>query len=120
MQALAIINSHVFPCGKEKPVTVALFGTHCAGKRTIGKLVAEKLDWPFQPELGEILRPDVSLVGQDNQHREGYIAATEQEDSWDDFIYKEECKRDAATEGPRVVETWHIGEKTLMEKSNFS
>ena len=58
-------------------------------------------------------------MGQDNQHREGYIAATEQGDSWDDFIFKEECKRDAPTEGPRVVETWHIGEKTLINKFNF-
>jgi hypothetical protein len=120
LQALAIINRHVFPCSKEKPVTVALFGTHCAGKRTIGKHIAEKLDWTFQPELGEILRPDVNLVGQNNQHRDGYIANAERGDSWDDFIYKEECKRDAATKGSRVVETWHIGEKTLMEKFKFS
>ena len=56
-----------------KPATVALFGTHCAGKRTLGKLVAQKLRWTFQPELGEILRTDDSLVGQANQHREGWV-----------------------------------------------
>ena len=63
----------------------------------------------FPARVGEILRTDESLVGLGNQHREGYSAASEDGDSWDDIIYREECKRDAATDGPRVVETWHVG-----------
>ena len=99
---------------RKMPITLALFGTHCAGKRTVGKLVAEKLGfgWSFQAELGEILRSDISLVEQANQHREGYIgSADDAGDSWDEMIHNEECKRDAQTVGSRVVETWHIGEE---------
>ena len=107
-KALDLIRSSVplgilGPCSK--PMTVALFGTHCAGKRTLGKLVAQKLNFIFQPELGEVLRTEECLVGQENQHREGYS------ESWDDLVFREECKRDAATKESRVVETWHIGEE---------
>ena len=38
-KALDLIRSSVPPGILGKPMTVALFGTHCAGKRTLGKLV---------------------------------------------------------------------------------
>jgi hypothetical protein len=82
--------------------TLALTGTHCAGKATIGRRVAETLGWPFDPELGEVLRDKVTPGG----HKTGYTSSAM---SWDDRILDEEVKRDSSQGVSRVVETWHVG-----------
>jgi thymidylate kinase len=87
------------------PLTLAITGTHCAGKATLCKKLASVLGWSFQPELGEILRGKIAS----GDHRLGYDSP-ENDDatSWDDLIYQEEVNRDASSSS-RVVETWHIG-----------
>jgi thymidylate kinase len=82
--------------------TLALTGTHCAGKATIGRKVAEILGWSFDPELGEVLREHVTPGG----HKTGYSSNAM---SWDDLILDEEQKRDSSKAVSRVVETWHVG-----------
>lgn len=87
---------------RRRRFTLALTGTHCAGKATIGRKVAETLHWSFDPELGEALRDEVTPGG----HKTGYSSSAM---SWDDRILYEESKRDTSDGASRVVETWHIG-----------
>ncbi len=47
---------------KLKNTTVAIVGTHCAGKTTVGKTVASILQWTFHPELGDMLRGDANSL----------------------------------------------------------
>lgn len=46
---------------RQSPITLALTGTHCAGKKTLGRLLAGFLGWRFEPELGDILGEKTSL-----------------------------------------------------------
>jgi len=91
-----------------RPITLAITGTHCSGKRTLGMRLAEILGWRFDPELGDILRPD-TLVADCHKIGDGRSGGRE---DWDDFVHREECKRDEESGSEtcnRVVETWHIG-----------
>jgi hypothetical protein len=86
---------------------VAITGTHCAGKATIGRRVAEALGWKFDPELGEILRENV-IPGHHKAGYDGHPPVL----SWDEMIFNEEQRRDrsnASNGASRVVETWHVG-----------
>jgi shikimate kinase len=84
-----------------KPITISIFGTHTAGKRTIGEKVAKILNCSFERELGDILRDNLNV----DNHKFGY------EENWDDKIFDEEVNRDYKNKDSshRVVETWHVG-----------
>ena len=87
-----------------RSITVALTGTHCSGKSTIGRKLSEVMNWEFHRELGEILRKNIPESG----HREGYSTNANDELGWDDRIHLEEIRRDQETplDSSRVVETW--------------
>lgn len=89
------------------PITVAITGTHCSGKRTIGCLVADYFGWTFDAELGDVLRENDALVP--DGHRSGDGSSMHNGREWDDRVHSEECKRDGIRPRKRVVETWHIG-----------
>ena len=91
--------------------TIAIVGTHAAGKNTIGTALAKLLGFCFHPELGEVLRDQDTLVAGGHLHGNGSSAtpnAGEHQD-WDDRIFRKECERDQDSSGSRVVETWHVG-----------
>jgi thymidylate kinase len=90
---------------KKLPVTLAITGTHCAGKAILGKRIANVLGWTFDAELGDILRKSEDIVS--GKHKVGYDSCDSM--SWDDLVFQEEAKRDQASSGSRVVETWHVG-----------
>ena len=87
-----------------RSITVALTGTHCSGKSSIGQKLSEVMKWEFHRELGEILRKDIPESG----HREGYPTNNNDEKGWDDRVHLEEIRRDRETSSDlsRIVETW--------------
>ena len=87
--------------------TVALTGTHCSGKATLGRAVAKRLGWCFHGELGDALR-DPAEVTIPAGYKAGYSSGA---DSWDDKIYNAEVVRDQRQDNGdnRIVETWHVG-----------
>jgi hypothetical protein len=101
------------PISKLKNTTVAIIGTHCAGKTTVGKTLAFILQWTFHPELGDVLRGDAnSLVP--GGHVFGDGSGRKNAKCWDDRVHDAEIERDnndvsASMGGGRIVETWHIG-----------
>lgn len=86
-----------------RDVTVAIFGTHTAGKKTIGERTAQALGWEFQGELGELLRPEHTLTP------DGHIMGHGDGGDWDMFVHTAETQRDLRASRSRVVETWHVG-----------
>jgi len=93
-------------------MTIAIIGCHGAGKSTICAKLSLLLGCNQDPELGEILRDRSSLMASGHLHGNGSSTNTSEEEqqSWDDRIHKEECKRDdERRSGTRVVETWHVG-----------
>ncbi|GFH48022.1 hypothetical protein CTEN210_04498 [Chaetoceros tenuissimus] len=91
-------------------MTVAIMGSHAAGKSTIGKRLSALLGWEFHQELGMILRNESELVANGHMHGNGSEASNK--DEWDSLIYQKECERDVAASSSktcRVVETWHGG-----------
>ena len=91
------------------PVTLAIMGTHCAGKKTIGEKVATFMGWEFHPELGDVLRDRDKLVAGGHVTGDG-SGNSEASSDWDERIRKAECERDASSRTmSRVVETWHVG-----------
>ena len=103
------------PSHSKAPWTVAITGTHCAGKATVGRMLAERLgspEWIFQAELGDLLRETTTLVA--GGHRLGNGGGDTNAKSWDEQVYQAEIARDeesiSSTCGTsRVVETWHVG-----------
>jgi thymidylate kinase len=93
--------------GAVRGLTVAMTGTHCSGKKTLGLLVAKILGFSFQAELGELLRDHPDLVP--GGHRVGDGSGVRNAQSWDDRVYDAELARDNQHESRRVVETWHVG-----------
>lgn len=90
------------------PVTLAIMGSHCAGKKTIGEKVATIMGWQFHPELGDVLRDHDILVANGHVTGDG-SGNSEASSDWDERIHKAECERDASNLTSRVVETWHVG-----------
>lgn len=94
-------------------MTVAIMGSHAAGKSTIGKRLSALLGWEFHQELGMILRNESELVANGHMHGSGSgTSESSNKDEWDSLIYQKECERDVATSSSkscRVVETWHGG-----------
>ncbi|CAE7497796.1 unnamed protein product [Symbiodinium sp. CCMP2592] len=84
---------------KGRKVTVVLMGPHTAGKSTVRKCLAERLQWRSDEELGTSLRGEEEEKGR--YHK-----------AWDDTIHQAEVARDQerrSTVTSRVVETWHLG-----------
>lgn len=94
-------------------MTVAIMGSHAAGKSTIGKRLSALLGWKFHQELGMILRNESELVANGHMHGSGSGSSeSSNKDEWDSLIYQKECERDVAASSSkscRVVETWHGG-----------
>lgn len=96
-----------------KPITVAITGTHCAGKATIGKRLVEIFGdgWsPMDLELGDLLRSQDVLAA--SAHRIGDGSGALNAVSWDDRVHEAELNRDEHSPKSgqsRVVETWHVG-----------
>jgi thymidylate kinase len=95
------------------PITLAITGSHCAGKSTLGKNIASTMSWLFQQELGDVLRDAEHVVA--GGHLVGDGSGNLNAQSWDDRIYYEETTRDhqhlenKSSQISRVVETWHVG-----------
>lgn len=92
-----------------RPVTLAVLGTHTAGKETIGKRVAGFLQWTFECELGDVLREKDQLVEGGHRTGDGRGIIEQESSAWDNQVHEAECARDEATMRCRVVETWHVG-----------
>lgn len=92
------------PSAGLRPITVALTGTHCSGKSTLARKLASALNWSLHEELGDVLRRDITPHG----HQEGYETGCIDESDWDDFLHREEVRRDQETplSCSRIVETW--------------
>lgn len=88
------------------PLTVVLTGTHCSGKATLGKRLANVLGFTFHGELGELLRSSNLTEG---GHRLGDGSGSKNASRWDELVHKSEVSRDQESEASRVVETWHMG-----------
>lgn len=91
-----------------KPLTIVVVGTHCSGKSTISKRLADSLGIVFDPELGDVLRDKTHLAA--DGHKLGDGSGAMNIKSWDDQVFHAECQRDEARRGcSRVVETHHFG-----------
>lgn len=87
------------PRPRFRKATVVLMGPHTAGKSTVRKCLAERLQWRSDEELGTSLRGEEEEKGR--YHK-----------AWDDTIHQAEVARDQerrSTVTSRVVETWHLG-----------
>lgn len=74
---------------------VVLIGSHCVGKTTVGRILASRLGWIFDGEVGD------HVVG-----RSGHLPSLH----CDEEILSREKERDFLRKGIcRVVETWHFG-----------
>ncbi|CAB9501016.1 Inherit from KOG: thymidylate kinase [Seminavis robusta] len=94
-----------------KPITVAITGTHCAGKTTLCEKLADILDAALHLEQGEILRDTDALVPGGHRHGDG-SASSSSAASWDDRVFEAEVARDGQRFDAgycRIVETWHVG-----------
>lgn len=94
------------PLSEPRLITIVLFGTHCAGKSTVSKQLAEILNWKFEPELVDTMRgQDVTANGHKVGDGSGHASST-----WDCCIHDAELERDQKN-APfhRVVESWHVG-----------
>ena len=94
-----------------KPCTVALMGTHTAGKTTIGSRLSALIGWKFDTELGNDLRNNDNLVANGHLHGDGGMTdnSSSCKDQWDKLLLEKESERDGISQGCRVVETWHGG-----------
>lgn len=91
------------PLHCHEPVrTLVLVGPHGAGKTTLGRRLATLLGWRRDVEIGEVLRRE-ALAGDGGAH------ALSSGEEFDLAVTRAELARDAASRGPRIVETWHPG-----------
>lgn len=82
-----------------RKATVVIMGSHAAGKSSVRKRLAERMQWESDEELGTSKRGEKEEQGQ-------YPKA------WDDVLHQAEVARDQermSTTTSRVVETWHLG-----------
>lgn len=90
---------------------LALIGAHGAGKTTLGRALAARLDWPFDDEIGARLAADPT-------RRPQGVTAEDRQEAFDEEVFQEELSRDArrSATAHRIVETWHPGNWAYAEK----
>jgi len=108
----AFNKSNEVNVNSRKPITLALFGPHTGGKKTIGQYLAKTSGFIFHEELGDLLRDKDNLVV--DGHLYGNGSGLKESFSWDDRIYIAETQRDIdfnmeLYSQNRIVETWHPG-----------
>jgi hypothetical protein len=83
-------------------ITLVMIGPHGAGKTTIGRLLAERLGWPYHAEIGDSLRR--AALAADPR-----ATALGAQPNFDAEVFRRELARDRTWRGrgPRVVESWH-------------
>jgi nicotinamide riboside kinase len=81
---------------------LVFIGPHGAGKTTLAQLVAKKLGWRFDHEIGRMLR-EKALEKDSNDH------ALASQEEFDKKVIRSEILRDRKNVFPRIVETWHPG-----------
>lgn len=91
--------------------TLILVGPHGAGKTTIARRVAYHLGWTFHDEIGDGLRR-VALARRADAHAQTVDLG------FDIEVTRRELARDAASAGPRVIETWHPGNLAYVGERN--
>jgi predicted ATPase len=81
---------------------LVMVGPHGSGKTTLGRLVAQRLGWRYDCEIGAELRArELSL-------RAGSHASRHQPE-FDRRVIELEMERDRCSRDCRIVETWHPG-----------
>ncbi len=80
-------------------MTLAITGSHGAGKSTLGRSLAARLGWPFHDEVGWELAQGRGLDED----------ATQPQIAFDEWVFSRERDRDRRAPADRVVETWHPG-----------
>lgn len=93
------------------PFRLILIGVHGAGKTTLGKMLAERLNIPFDDELGKRLR---TRELRKNLHNHAFTHLS----FFDEEIMHLEMLRDIRAKGPRIVETWHPGNLAFCRERN--
>jgi len=89
--------------GAVKRDWLVLVGVHGSGKTTLGKILAGRLGWVFDREVGEVLRRR-TMTSDAEAH------AMKPQPAFDQQVLWWELTRDRIrTETARVVETWHPG-----------
>lgn len=81
---------------------IVMIGAHSSGKTTLGQMLADRLGWRFDDEIGYRMRLDM-LESDPNQ-----FADVEQHD-FDRLVSQKECSRDKLRKYDAVIETWHGG-----------
>eukprot|EP00435_Cladocopium_sp_Y103_P061912 s223_g23.t1 len=82
-----------------RKATVVIMGSHTAGKSSVRKRLAERMQWESDEELGTSMRGEKEEQGKYQK-------------AWDDVLHQAEVARDQermSTSTSRVVETWHLG-----------
>ncbi len=91
---------------------VAIVGPHGVGKTTVGRLVARRLGWRWDPEIGLQLRREAL-------ERDPSATADRPQPGFDQEVFRRELLRDAQSRGVhRVVETWHPGNLAYARQRN--
>ena len=91
--------------------TLVLIGPHGSGKTTLGLCLGNQLGWRRDVEIGEVLRRE-ALSRNDNAH------ALASQPDFDLEVTRAELRRDAASIGPRIIETWHPGNLAYAQLRN--
>jgi thymidylate kinase len=91
--------------------TIAIIGSHGAGKTTIGRALSVALGIRFDEEIGARLR-----VAAQARDESAHAIAPQRE--FDLLVEQLELQRDQDAETPRVVETWHPGNAAYALERN--
>lgn len=95
-----------------RPVhTLVLIGPHGAGKTTLAWRIGRRLGWRIDDEIGARRRAEAQRLDEDAH-------ALASGSDFDRAVCDAELARDLAAMGPRVVETWHVGNLAYARERN--